>query len=171
MSRQQMNRSALLFFMLFVFSGCVTVKLDTGMNGSSAKRAEGVSYKEPGQPFVKEQRSDVDASWQNPRNGNVISFITDCKDPSDPSLQSIVGGMLAGLPGLKIESDQEQMVQGREGRRVLASGKVDGVPSQTDLLVFKRNQCIYVLSYVGVKKSFNEDRAEFERFIQGFRAP
>jgi hypothetical protein len=62
-------------------------------------------------------------------------------------------------------------MQEREGRRVHAAGKVDGVPTEIDLLAFKRNHCIYILSYVGVKKAFTEDRSAFTKFIEGFRAP
>lgn len=161
------------FITLFIFltavlsNGCVTVKI----GGSESKRAEDVKYSAPPDPFQAEERTDVDAAWKNKKNGNVISFLSDCKDPSDPPLDQIVSGVMSGLSEIKYESEDSPLVQEREGRRVLASGKVDGVPTQIDLLVFKRNHCIYVLSYVGVKKAFAADREHFNRFVQGFKAP
>jgi hypothetical protein len=149
-------------------SGCVTVNLG---NTNKGKKAAGVSYKDPAGPFQKEAREDVDAAWKNPKNGNVISFLSDCKDPSDPPLEHIVQGVISGLTDLKVDSTDTAMYQGREARRVVAGGKVDGVPSAIDLLVFKRNMCIYILSYVGVKKAFAENRGDFEKFIEGFKAP
>jgi hypothetical protein len=98
-------------------------------------------------------------------------LVLERKDATDPSLDHIVGGLLGGLASVKRESDETVTVQGREGKRVLAAGKVDGVPTHIDLLVFKRNQCIYILSYVGVSKAFPADRAAFNKFIEGFRAP
>ena len=139
--------------------------------GGDSKRAEGVNYREPGAPFQRDAQPDVDSAWKNPVNGNVISFLSDCKDPSDPPLDHIVQGALTGLSELHYDSSESPMVQGRESRRVSATGKVDGVPTQIDLLVFKRNSCIYILTYVGVKRAFNDNRAEFNAFVQGFKAP
>jgi hypothetical protein len=82
-----------------------------------------------------------------------------------------VQGVIVGLSDLNVESKETVTVQSREGRRVLASGKVDGVPSLIDLLVFKRNTCIYILTYVGVKSAFNENRGDFNKFLESFRAP
>ena len=44
------------------------------------------------------------------------------------------------------------------------------MPTQIDLLVFKRNMCIYILTYVGVKKSFSDNRPAFQIFLDGFVA-
>ncbi len=153
---------------LALTSGCISVKLSTD---SSAKRAEGVTYKDPASPFAKEDRTDVDAAWKNTQNGNMLSFLTECQAASDPTLDTIVQGTLRGLNELTIENSDKTSFQGREARRVLALGKVDGVQSKIDLLTFKRNNCIYILSYFGVAKSFAQDHSHFDRFVQGFRAP
>jgi hypothetical protein len=156
-----------LLFTVFTATGCVSVNLPGGTN----KPASGVKYEEPASPFEKDPRKDVDQSWRNPKNGNVISYLSDCSDASDPSLDSIVQGVLGGLSDLNTESTETQTIQNREARRVLAGGKVDGVPTKIDLAVFKRNHCIYILTNVGVEKSFAQDRAAFNAFIKGFRAP
>ncbi len=153
---------------ILVFNaGCVTVKLAN----ETGKKASGVSLREPAKPFNKESRADVDASWKNGKNGNVISYISDCGDPTDPPLEQIVNGVVSGLGDMKAVEESTPMVQDREGRRVHVAGKVDGVPTEIDLLTFKRNHCIYILTLVGVKKAFTEDRVAFNKFIDGFRAP
>jgi hypothetical protein len=166
-----MNRPIFFILILLIFSSAACVSVKIGAANKGAKRAEGVQYQEPSKPFSKNENTDVDASWQNSKNGNVISFLSDCKDPSDPPLDNIVAGVVAGVSDLKIESREVVEVQGREGRRVLASGSVDGVPSAIDLLVFKRNYCIFILTYAGVKSSFAENREEFTKFLQGFKSP
>lgn len=160
-------KATLIFTTLFFGIGCVTVKL----GAPQSQRAEGVVWNEPGRPFEREKRDDVDTAFKNPKNGNVISFLSDCKDPSDPSLDAIVAGVLSGLTDLKVEQREHNSFLGREAQRVHASGKVDGVPTGIELMVFKRNQCIFILSYVGVRNSFAENRNDFNRFIQGFKAP
>lgn len=157
--------TATIFFCL---TACVSVKLASPDTG---KRAEGVQYVAPKSPFDKEDRSDVDMAWKNRRNGNIISYLSDCQDPADPPLDQVVQGALTGLTELKYDSDETTMIMGREGKRVLASGKVDGVPTRIDLLVFKRNQCIYILGYVGVRDVFESNRGAFDAFIKGFRVP
>lgn len=164
-------RYATSFFILMLIpalTSCVSVNLGPS---NTAKRASGVEYVEPGKPFSVKSVKDVDAVWKNEANGNSISYVSDCKDVTDPSLDQITNGLLGGLRGAKRESDETVMVQGREGKRVLVSGKVDGVPTQVDLLVFKRNHCIYILSYVGVSNAFATDRGAFNKFVEGFRAP
>jgi hypothetical protein len=166
-----MTKAALNFltlFCVFVCASCVTVKLGKDADGV---RAVGIKVKEPASPFMKDPQEEVDASWKNPKNGNVISYLSDCSDKTDPPLDHIVQGTLSGLNDLHFDSTESPMVQSREARRVVASGKVDGVPSQIELLVFKRNMCIYILSYVGVKKTFAENRREFQAFLDGFVAP
>lgn len=165
-----MRNTTLIYILLFsaLFTGCVSVSLSPG---GGTKRASGVELKEPGKPFTKQSLEDVDAAWKNELNGNAISYVSDCKDTTDPSLEYIMTGLLGGIRDVKRETDETVTVQGREGKRVLASGKVDGVPTQMDFLVFKRNQCIYILSYVGVQKAFAADRPAFNKFIEGFRAP
>lgn len=168
MNLQQAVIRFILTATFLIGAGCVTVKLGSGEDG---KRAVGLSVREPSAPFAKDAQPDVDAAWKNPRNGNMISYLSDCSDPSDPPLDHIVQSTLSGLSQLQYEGNSSPTFQGREARRVLASGKVDGVPTEIELLVFKRNMCTYILSYVGVHNSFAENRADFQKFIDGFKAP
>ncbi len=154
-------------WILVFSSGCVTVKLAN----ESGKKADGVTVNEPGKPFVKESRGEVDAAWKNSKNGNTISYISDCGDPTDPPLEQIVNGVVSGLGDMKTLEETTPIIQDREGRRVHVAGKVDGVHTEIDLLTFKRNHCIYILTLVGVKKAFAEDRPSFAKFIDGFKAP
>lgn len=168
-----MRRTTLIFniwlTLLFLVSGtgCVTVKLAN----DAGKKATGVSLQEPKKHFARDSRADVDAAWKNSKNGNVISYISDCGDPSDPSLDQIISGVVSGLGEMKTVEDTTPIIQDREARRVLVTGKVDGVPTEIDLLTYKRNHCIYILTLVGVKKTFADDRPTFNKFIDGFRAP
>lgn len=156
----------ILLFPLLV-SACVTVNL----SGGKTEKAEGVVVTPPAKPFEAQSRDDVDAAWKNSKNGNVISYLSDCKDPSDPPLDQIVAGVLSGIANLKIESSSSPNIQGREARRVSVKGNVDGVSTYVELLVFKRNSCIYILNYAGVAGSAAENQKDFNRFIEGFRAP
>lgn len=162
-----MKASVIVILLSFAAAACV----DVNIGPRRIKHASDVHYKEPDRPFEKDDRSDVDAAWKNGSNGNLISFLSDCQDDYDPALDGIVQDTLTGLSDLKIESTQSPTFQAREARRVVATGKVDGVPSKIDLLVFKRNRCTYILTYVGVLNAFDADHAKFDQFLKEFRAP
>jgi hypothetical protein len=148
-------------------AGCVSVSLAT----KAEKRATGVKYDSPASPFQSESRHDVDGAWKNPKTGNLISYLTDCQDENDPSLDSVLQTALGGLTDMKTEKKESPTIEGREGRRTVVSGKVDGIASKIDMLAFKRDECIFILSYVGVEKPFEKDHAAFDKFIEGFHAP
>lgn len=163
-----MVKAAIFCVLIFYFlSGCINVAIGT----SSVKKADGVRFTAPQTPFEKVSRDDVDASWRNPKNGNSIAFISDCQDASDPDLDTIASGIFNGIKNLEYKSDENLTYRSREAKRILAHGKVDGVPTFTDLLIFKKNRCIYVLSYVSLDSTRAANTQDFERFIQGFNPP
>lgn len=160
-------KSSLLCIMMLSMGGCVSVQL----GGSKSIRAKGITYTKPDSRFEKASADNVDEIWRNPRNGNAISYLSECGDSSDPSLISVEQGVLSGLYPYTYESQKDIMFENRAARRVSVKGVVDGVPSLVDLLIFKRNNCLYILSYVGLEQHHQEDLKVFDRFTQGFHAP
>lgn len=160
-------KSALFSILIFVVTGCVSVALGPG----KPSRSTGIRYNAPAKPFVKASADNVDEIWRNPSNGNAISFLSECNDPSDPTLHSIEQGVLSGLYPYSYTSQADTTFDGRAARQVQVKGIVDGVPSLVDLLIFKRNNCLYILSYVGLEKDHHRDRKAFEDFTSGFHAP
>jgi hypothetical protein len=152
----------------FILNGCISMNIGAG---GEPKRASGVQIKEPAAPFQKETREDVDQSWRHKQNGNAISYISDCQDASDPDLDTIANGVLSGLSNAVYDSKEDLEFRQREAKRILAHGKVDGVPTSVDLLVFKKNRCIYVLSYVALSMSYQTNKKDFDQFIEGFNPP
>ncbi|MGZ3798128.1 MAG: hypothetical protein ACXVB1_17280, partial [Pseudobdellovibrionaceae bacterium] len=105
------------------------------------------------------------------KTGNTISFLSDCNGNVDPTLEQLENESLAVLDKLKILETKNFNFNGREGLRTQAQGEVDGVPVQTELIVFKKNNCNYTLSYGGVLKSFSLEKKYFDIFIESFKAP
>lgn len=157
------------FFLTWVLlsTGCVSVKL----GDSPLKKAENVRYTAPGSPFDTFEASHVDKAWKNKRNGNSISFLSDCSASSDPSLENLTQTILNDFSGHQIVAQRNLQYNGRQALHSTVSGSVDGVPSKFDILVFKKNSCIYVLTYVAVASTYDQDAATFEKFIRGFHAP
>ena len=147
--------------------GCVSVEIA----GKKADRSTGVQVVEPGAPFVRIASPQADGAWLNKANGNAISYLSTCHDPTDPSLDSAFTELIGSLESPKTIRTATETFNGREALEAEVAGLVDGVRTHVEVVIFKRNQCLYSLSYVGVEKSFAGDRARFQRFLDGFRAP
>lgn len=151
----------------FALASCVTVNL----GGGKTTTAQGVSYSQPEKPFEEIKLKDADHAWQNKDNGNTISYLSTCNDPADPSLKAARGDFLASLNSLKIISESESEFNGREALATVAEGRVDGVLTKLELLLFKKNNCLYTLSYVALAKTFAENQEAYAKFSESFRAP
>jgi hypothetical protein len=146
---------------------CVSVNLASQPSAKSG----GVTYAEPGAPFARLESRRADGAWQNKKNGNTISYLSTCNDPADPPLESVARELTSSLDGPQVSRSSSEPFNGREALHFLVAGAVDGVKTEVEAIVFKRNHCIYSLSYVGVQKAFQADRARFQEFLDGFRAP
>ena len=40
-----------------------------------------------------------------------------------------------------------------------------------EMMIFKKNDCAYSLTYVGVSRAFANDKYLFQTFLQSFKAP
>ncbi len=159
--------SQLLLLSTALIVGCVSIKI----GGVKAKKAEGVVFVQPSAPFEELTLPASDHAWTNKKNGNTISYSSSCDDTAEPTLDGAKSDLLSNLTDLKIISEQNGMFNGRESASATASGTVDGVKTQVEILVFSKNNCLYSLSYVGVESSFSQNLAQYREFLQSFKAP
>lgn len=150
-----------------VFSvSCVSVRLAN----PEVKKADGVRYSAPGGDFASFSPDHLDAAWKNPKNGNSISYLSDCDPKNDPSLNSIQKGILQGIQKQEVLLEYKRF-NGRQALFTEVKGEVDGIPSQIKLVILRKNKCIYVLTYVGLDSHFGTNQKEFDSFVRGFQAP
>lgn len=130
-----------------------------------------IKFHEPSPPFVSTSFSLVDRSWKNPGNGNSISFLSECQNHTEDSLQSIQSGILQGIQNLSIESSEYRLFNERQALFTLAKGEVDGLVSKLALTIFIKDSCLFVLSYVAADSTFAANHADFNEFLKGFVVP
>ena len=159
----------LLISILLIASyvGCVSVKLP---KNKTTKNAD-VVFTAPRHPFESNPTVESDATWKNAVNGNVISFHSSCFDQADPSIDVLQGELLQAFENGKILKSEPIEVSEREGRNIIAEGIVDGIRTQIEAVIFKKNECIYHLILAGPQKRFSENQSDFKNFVNGFRAP
>lgn len=148
-------------------SGCVSVNIGPG----KTERSADVTFTAPDAPFSPIDGSKADGAWQNRGNGNTISFLSTCNDPADPPLEAVARELFTDLKDAKTIANETTIFNGREALSTEVEGRIDGVFTRIRALVFKKNACLYTLSYIGVARSFAADRASFDRFLKSFQAP
>lgn len=132
--------------------------------------AKDVEFRAPASPFKEIQIESSDKAWLSEHTGNTISFLSECGG-NELSLQHLATESMNALSELEIQKTEEFRYNGRAALQSLSQGKIDGVPVQLNLLVFKKNGCNFTLSYGGTKKNFEKEKQFFEIFKDGFRAP
>ena len=150
-----------------MMQGCVSVNL--GPKGPS--KSKNVAFITPGLPYRQIKGSPADGAWQNPENGNSISFLSTCNEESDPSLEAATDEMISAFGETKQLSQKKFEFDGRDALDTQAEARVEGVPTKIRALVFKKNACLYTLSLIGISKSFSKGEKPFDDFVKGFQAP
>jgi hypothetical protein len=150
-----------------LFSGCVSVNI----GGKKLEKSSDISFKAPTAPFTEFEAQGADSAWRNRKNGNSISFLSTCNDPTDPPLSTLQTEMLSTLDNVRVIRSETTSYNAREALSTEAEGMVEGIKTRLELLIFKKNQCIYTLSFVGVATRFGEDQDKFHEFLKTFEAP
>ena len=150
-------------------SSCVSV--DTILAPSPPKKAEGLNFNEPSFDFKSIKNNTVDRAWQDSKNGNTIAFLSECNAKTDPSLKEMENENLAAMTNVNITENRDTTYNEREALFSSVNGQVDGVEVRMRLVLFKKDNCNYTLSYVGRKKHFPSDEKIFNDFVEGFKAP
>lgn len=168
---------ATLFALSFGATACVSVNIGPG----KTEKSDGVSFVAPGGSFKKVDNKRADGAWNNGATGSTIAFQSNCGDSADIALESIAEDLFAGFEDSKELKNERVPFDGREALDREIEGKVDGVMTRVRAVVYKKNKCSYVLTFVALTKTLvadnkrkaaiNGDVAEFERFAQGFKAP
>ena len=161
------GHAAALILATSIGTACVSVNIAP----KSGERSKGVDFRSPGSPFATLKDTRADGAWQNRENGNSISYFSTCHDPADPSLETVSRELFAELRDLKVLRQEQPSFNGREALDIEVEGKVEGVPTRIHALIFKKNDCTYTLSHIGLPRGFESDRKRFEDFLGSFQAP
>ena len=158
----------LLFFVIGnAVSGCISIKLDD----SGPLKASGLSFSSPSRPFILYKDMDADKSWQSNLTGNVIALFSDCSRSSDRPLNQAIDEIAKGFDRIENKKNNLLFYNGREAIYGEFKGYIDGIKVSMESLVFNKNKCFYQLTYSGVSSQFDKEKAFFEEFKKGFRAP
>lgn len=145
--------------------------MSVNIGPSAPKKSDGTEFKAPQNGFTPIQLSNADYSWKNPTTGNTIAYQSLCGSSSDLSLEAISEDLFAGFDQVRTLHSERKPFDGREALDSEKEGKVDGVTTRVRALIYKKNQCTYILTFASLPHKTGTDPAEFDKFISSFKAP
>lgn len=151
---------------MFVLLGsCVSV--DIGPKDPT--KSKNIDVAAPASPFEEVTADHVDRAWRNTKNGNTISYLSECNLKIEPTLEDIKKGVISDLMNASLVNEENLLFNRRQALASELSGKIDGVDTRIDLLIFKKNSCTYILTYVALSTTYTENKQTFETFKTGFK--
>jgi hypothetical protein len=149
-----------------LLSACVNVSLP-----KDTQKDPKIQFTAPALPFAEFYPHQIDKAWRHPDSGASISIFTECNNPTAPTNESILKGVLTNLKNNKIERQEEIQINSTEGLHAVAKGSIDQVESKIDVVIFQKNSCLYLLSLMSSVENHKSHEATFKTFILGFKTP
>ncbi len=100
--------------------------------------------------------------------GGAIHANATCQPREDVSLDVLTNHLLFGIEDRREESRVRLELDGRTALRTRLDGTLDGVPISLDLVVVKKDGCVYDLGLAAAPAVFPQRQPDFERFFRGF---
>lgn len=147
-------------------SGCVSVGINTN---KKSPKSDSVVFSEPSKPFEEIKSDTGDKTWLSGKTGNTISYLSECNLNSDSKLEEILTESTSFIDDKKEVSNEEKMYNQRKSVQSVLTGNVDGINVQMFIVIFRKNQCLYTLTYGGTENNFNEEKKIFLNFLDNFK--
>ncbi len=104
------------------------------------------------------------------RSGGTVVANGSCQGLGDLPLQVLANQALFGVNDIREHGRETLTLDGRAALRLRLTGTVDGVPIDLDLVVLKKDGCVYDLQLAAPPAAFAERDQDFDRLVAGFHA-
>jgi len=113
----------------------------------------------------------MQVAWRNADVHGVSGIHSQCEEHGDSSLYQFTDHLRIDWTQWKEISQTEERLVGRAALRSIVEAELDGVKFKHELVVVKKNGCLFDLSYSARPESFERGRAAFHRVVSGFEFP
>jgi hypothetical protein len=134
----------------------------------------------PGQDWspLGDRGDGFQVAWRHNRSSSVIQVRSQCEEHGDSSLESFTQHLAIDFDQWELseregadKAQTEMRLIGRAALRSHVHAQLDGVDVELEVLVVKKDGCLFDLSFVAVPEHFQQDLPTFERVVSGFRFP
>jgi hypothetical protein len=90
------------------------------------------------------------------------------QDGDDVPLAALTAHLFLQFTERAVEEEETLPFDGREARRTVLQAKLDGVPRRLEVVVTKKDGCVYDFVLITPPEAFAAARPGFDRFVAGF---
>ena len=110
--------------------------------------------------------------WVHESMPAVIHLDAQCEMHGDSSLESFTDHLRIDFREWKVLSQEAMMIAGRDAVHTVVLAEIDGgVETQMELIVFKKNGCLFDLQYIAAPSVFESGRAAYQQVVADFTFP
>jgi hypothetical protein len=109
-----------------------------------------------------------DLAFSEDNTGRALSVNSTCQGHDDPPLPVLTRHLLMGFTESREVSKELIALDGREALRSRHTAKLDGVPVELELVVLKKDGCVFDFTYVAPPGQAQARMPDFDALIAGF---
>ena len=114
--------------------------------------------------------SGNDVMYLSRDSGHSLAINATCEDTDDPPLDVLTRHLLMGFTARQTVSQVAQRMSGREALRTHVRAELDGVPVELELVVLKKDGCVYDFTYLSPPGQLAARESVFEQVLANFQA-
>ncbi len=119
---------------------------------------------------VKEKGSQV--AWSHSSLPALIQLQAQCDRHGDSSLEQFTDHLHIDFREWKVESQKPETLAGRDALRTVVVASLDGgYEMKLELVVLKKNGCLFDLHLMAAPSAFEQARPAFAQVVAGFNFP
>lgn len=161
--RHRGTRALALVLLGAVLARCTLL----GGTSDTPKKARNTKLAAPA-GWRETDRGDSDEAYQLP-SGSIATMNSDCSRESRAPLDILMKQLLFGLRNVKTLRAEPLTVAGGEALRHSVTATNEGVPFHLELVVVKKQGCIFDFSLVNPKAMTEAEIGQFLSFVKSFR--
>jgi hypothetical protein len=112
---------------------------------------------------------ESDLAWVSTTSEHSLAVDSTCDPGQDAPLEILTNHLLMGFTDRERVSEALEQIDGREALRSRYRAKLDGVPLELELVVLKKDGCVYDFFYQSPPGLSDDKHADFERLVHGFK--
>jgi hypothetical protein len=125
----------------------------------------------PGSDWTSHREQGTQVAWRNKSMPIMMQVRSQCQEHGDSDLESLTDHLRIDWTGWTVLEERLIELVDRDALRSTVEGKLDGVSMKAELIVIKKDGCIFDLDYFAPTRYFDAGLPAFEKVVEGFRFP
>ena len=155
----------LVLWLAMLAAGCGSASFEQGVYDDGIVRYR-IGPRPSGWQRVKV--GDNDLAFFDQSLGTIAVNST-CEDYEDVPERALMNHLLFGTRERKYRVEEVVTLDGRGALHSIVDLELDGVPLTLEVYLLKKDGCVYDLSRISSRTSFERGRPQFQALVSGFR--